>query len=121
MKKPTHPSKNDACKINPPKTLIPIMEAFQVKSDKEIKALVIKTTQNFLKEKLRKEELRSVVSLIKDIKPNNTLEALYASQFVVFYLLGMRKLTAVYPDDQKVGLKLLSFSNKALQQLYKKR
>jgi len=54
VKKTTHPSKNAAHKINPPKTLILIMEAFQVKSDKEIKALVIETTQNFLKEKIQK-------------------------------------------------------------------
>jgi hypothetical protein len=31
------------------------------------------------------------------------------------------KLSASYPDDQKLGLKLLRFSNEAMQQLEKKR
>lgn len=121
MKNTTLPPKNKINAITPPKILVPVMEAFQAKTDKEIKTLVIDLTQNLLHKKPNKQELRSLIALIKSLKPNNTLEALYASQFVISYLLGMRKLTAIYPDDQNIGLKLLSFSNKTLQQLYKNR
>ena len=119
MKNTTIPPKTNINTITPPKILIPIIEAFQAKTDKEIKTLVMDLIQSLLQEKPNKQELRGLVYLIKSLKPNNSLEALYASQFVISYLLGMRKLTAAYPDDQKIGLKLLSFSNKTLQQLCK--
>jgi len=36
-------------------------------------------------------------------------------------MLGMRKLSSSYLDDQRLGLKLLRFSNEAMQHLERKR
>ncbi len=58
---------------------------------------------------------------MKGINPRDNLETLYAAQIVASHMLGMRKLSASYPDDQKLGLKLLRFSNEAIQHLHKKR
>jgi len=45
----------------------------------------------------------------------------YAAQIVASHMLGMRKLSSSYSEDQKLGLRLLKFCNEAMQQLDKKR
>lgn len=68
-----------------------------------------------------KEELEGIRSLMKGLNPCGTLETLYAAQIVASHMLGMRKLVSNYPDDQKLALRLLRFSNEVIQQLQRKR
>lgn len=123
---------NGALEIVAPKALAPLMQAFHVGSEKVAKAL-IKDAANAIygikedgfnfhsKREISKEELDGIVSLMKSINPRDTLETLYAAQIVASHMLGMRKLSDGCPDDQKLGLKLLRFSNEAMQQLDRKR
>lgn len=112
--------------IQAPKAIAPIMEAFHVESDKVAKALVVEAAKaiygqdNYGKQSFSKAELDGVVSLIRSIKPMDSLETLFASQIIVGHLLGMKKLSESCPDDQKIGLNLLRFSSEAMQMLIKK-
>jgi hypothetical protein len=112
--------------IDAPKAIAPIMAAFHVESDKVAKALVVDAARaihgqdNYGKQSFSKAELDGVLSLIRSIKPMDSLETLFASQIVVGHLLGMKKLSESCPDDQKIGLNLLRFSSDAMQMLIKK-
>lgn len=113
--------------IQAPKAISSIMEAFHVESDKVAKALIVEAaTAIYGKadwgngQSFSKAELDGVVSLIRSIKPRDSLETLFASQIVVGHLLGMRKLAESCPEDQKIGLNLLRFSSEAMQMLIKK-
>jgi len=112
--------------IQAPQAMAPIMEAFHVESDKVAKALVIEAARaiygqdKYSKQSFSKTELDGVVSLIRSIKPMDSLETLFASQIVVGHLLGMKKLSESCLEDQKIGLKLLRFSSDAMQMLIKK-
>lgn len=112
--------------IQAPKTIAPIMEAFHVESDKVAKALIVEAAtaiyraQEWGKQSFSKAELDGVISLIRSIKPMDSLETLFASQIVVGHLLGMKKLSESCSDDQKIGLNLLRFSSEAMQMLIKK-
>ena len=113
--------------IQAPKAIAPIMEAFHVESDKVAKALVVEAARaiygqdNYYgKHSFSKAELDGVVSLIRSIKPMDSLETLFASQIVVGHLLGMKKLSDSCSEDQKIGLNLLRFSSEAMQMLIKK-
>jgi len=112
--------------VEAPKALSPIMEAFHVESDKVAKALVVEAAKaiygqdDYGKQSFSKAELDGVVSLIRSIKPMDSLETLFASQIVVGHLLGMKKLSESCPDDQRIGLNLLRFSSDAMQMLIKK-
>jgi hypothetical protein len=117
MKKAFTPSKNCSNKINPPKSLIPIIKAFKASSNKTIKTFVNETSQFFFKEKLQKDELKNVIALIKNLRPKNMIETIYASQFIILYIIGMRKITAIYPEDQKISFKFFKLSNKLLQKV----
>lgn len=113
--------------IEAPKALVPIMEAFHVDSEKLAKSLVLDAAKAIYGQEewgkdrsFSKSELDGIVSLIRSIKPRDSLETLFASQIVIGHLLGMRKLSDRSPDDQRLGLNLLRFSNEALQALTKK-
>jgi len=92
--------------IQAPKAIAPIMEAFHVESDKIAKALVVEAARaiygqdNYDKHSFSKAELDGVVSLIRSIKPMDSLETLFASQIVVGHLLGMKKLSVL---DKKIN------------------
>ena len=75
---------------------------------------------HYHKQSFSKEELDGVVSLIRSIKPKDSLETLFASQIVVGHLLGMKKLSESCLEDQKIELNLLRFSSEAMQMLLKK-
>ena len=117
-----------AQEIAAPNAIIPLMQAFHVDSDKVAKALISEAaTAVYGQEKvygaaraISKSELNSLVSLMRCIKPRDSLETLYAAQIVVSHMLGMRKLAEICSDDQKLGLNLLRFSNEAMQMLVKK-
>ncbi|CDZ80199.1 hypothetical protein BN1013_00705 [Candidatus Rubidus massiliensis] len=115
--------------ITVPQTLEPLMQAFHVDSEEAIKTLVINAANaiygsnelGFGKKSISSEEIDGIVSLIKGINPKDALETLYAAQIIAAHMLGMRKLSSIFQDDQKLGLKLLRFSNEAMQHLQKKR
>ena len=112
--------------VDAPKAIAPIMEAFHVESDKVAKALVVEAARAIYgqgddgRQSFSKAELDGVVSLIRSIKPMDSLETLFASQIVVGHFLGMKKLSEGCPDDQRIGLNLLRFSSEAMQMLIKK-
>jgi len=58
---------------------------------------------------------------MRGIHPRDSLETLYAAQIVASHMLGMRKLSSSYHEDQKLGMRLLKFCNESMQQLDKKR
>jgi hypothetical protein len=106
------------------------MQAFHVDSEKAANSLVFEAARAifghdefsaFSRNDITKEELGLITSIMRGIKPRDTLETLYAAQIVASHMLGMRKLCDSHPDDQNLGLKLLRFSNEAMQQLDKKR
>lgn len=118
--------------ITAPKAITPLMQAFHVDSEEIASSLILEATKAiyshddsginvFSRKEISIEELDGITSLMKGLKPRDTLETLYAAQIVASHMLGMRKLSASYPDDQKLGLKLLRFNNEAMQQLEKKR
>lgn len=118
-----------------PKKLEPIVQAFFAESPQAAKKLVIQAAKAIYgSEEARNpfdmitrfrpisdEQLEDICVLIQGIKPNDVLEAITASQIVVTHLLGMRKLASNFPEDQKLGLKMLKFSNEATVHLQKKR
>ncbi|MGB7977592.1 MAG: hypothetical protein WCF19_00360 [Chlamydiales bacterium] len=113
--------------IQAPSSLVPIMQAFHVDSDKAAKVLIqeaantIYGKSEFGARSISKDELDGLWALMKGMNPRDGLETLYAAQIVACHMLGMRKLAEPYMDDQKLGLNLLRFSNEAMQQLEKKR
>lgn len=119
-----------------PSTLSPIMKAFHVDSEEAAHVLILEASKAIYGSKkeessfdllapsdreISKEELNGITSLMKGLSPGDSLESLYAAQIVATHMLGMRKLSSSYSEDQKLGLKLLKFCNDAMQQLEKKR
>jgi hypothetical protein len=118
--------------ITAPKAIATLMQAFHVDSEEIASSLILEAAKAiyshddsginvFSRKDVSTEELDGITSLMKGLKPRDTLETLYAAQIVACHMLGMRKLSASYPDDQRLGLKLLRFSNEAMQQLERKR
>lgn len=114
--------------INPPPSLIPIMQAFHVETEEAANALIQEAAmaiapEGFMgrRENPSKSEIEIVASLMRGLKPQDSIETLYAAQVIVSHMVGMRKLASDYPDDQRIGLKMLKFSNEAIQQLDRKR
>lgn len=122
-----HTPPNNTYEIKAPKALVPLMQAFHVDDEKDASILIMEVVQIIWGQEgnafegLSKEELEGVSYLMKGINPRDTLETLYAAQIVASHMLGMRKLSASHPDDQRLGLKLLRFSNETMQKLSKKR
>ncbi len=120
--------------ITAPNALSPIMEAFHVDSEEAAHSLILEASKAIYGSKkeeydfslskdreITDEELEGITSLMKGLAPRDSLEALYAAQIVVSHMLGMRKLSSNYSEDQRLGLRLLKFCNDAMQQLDKKR
>jgi hypothetical protein len=118
--------------VTVPKAIAPLMQAFHVDSEKAAKSLILEAARAvygsdemglnpFAKNSFSKEALASISSLMQGIYPRDTLETLYAAQIVVSHMLGMRRLSSSNEEEQKLGLKLLRFSNEAMQHLAKKR
>lgn len=127
-KKGTSPSTVD--EITAPKALTPLMQAFHVNTEEARCAFTVEAVKtlfgysesgSYSAKDISKEELEGVLSLMKGLNPSDSLETLYAAQIVASHVLGMRKLSTSYPNDQKLGLKLLRFSNEAMQWLNRKR
>lgn len=109
-----------------PKALVPFMNAFRVNLESDVQSLIKEAIIAILGDHpygldISNEELEGVVALMKEINPRDSLEIFYAAQIVSSYMLGMRELSASYPEDQKLGLKLLEFSNESMQRLMERR
>lgn len=121
--------------ITIPKKLEPIVKAFFSESPRAAKTLIIQAAKAIYgfdeddeglytfekKHVITSEELEGVCALMQGIKPQDTLEALLASQIVASHLLGLRKLAKGHVEDQRIGLNMLRFSSEAINQLQKKR
>lgn len=114
--------------VQAPQALVPLMQAFHVDSDKVAQSLVSEAAKaiygkgDYGRDRIfSKSELDGIISLMKCIRPMDSMETLFAAQIIVGHMLGMRKLAEGCPDDQRLGLNLLRFSNEAMQQLEKKR
>lgn len=113
-------SANPPSAISIPSILLPIIEAFSIESEVTAKAL-IRQSINMIYSQGTYEDVETIFNLMKAISPKDTLEIIYAAQIVLGYLLGMHKFSLSYPDDQILGLKLLKFSNDAMDELAKRR
>lgn len=116
--------------ISAPKALVPLMEAFHVDSEKAAKALILDAAKaisspndrGYINEtQFDDDDIASITALMKALSPRDGLETLYAAQIVATHMLGIRKLASPLESDQRLGLKMLRFSNDAMQQLEKKR
>lgn len=118
---------NEPLEISIPNALAPIVEAYSVESESTAKALIEKAAKaiygrgEYGEREVKNEEVESTFALMKAIRPSNALETICASQVVVGHLLGLRKLSQSFKEDQRIGLKLLRFSNEALGCLEKLR
>jgi hypothetical protein len=125
-KEPNSPS---SIEITAPKAIEPLMHAFHADSEEAVRFLIKESFKAIEHHEARfatyskrdKEELEGIRSLMKGLNPCGTLETLYAAQIVASHMLGMRKILSSYPDDQKLALRLLRFSNEIIQQLQRKR
>lgn len=121
--------------ITIPKKLEPIVRAFCADSRKAAKELIIQAAKAIYdsededdfsysfrnKPDIAPEELEGICSIIEGIKPQDTLEALFAAQIVVSHMLGLRKLSKKNKDDQRICLRMLQLSSEAISRLQKKR
>lgn len=112
-----------------PQALTPLMQAFHVESEEVAYGLIVEAAKAiaftddlvFGSKEPSEEEIEAISALMKGIQPKDTLETLYAAQIVATHMLGMRKLASTYHEDQRLGLRMLQFSNESMQQLEKKR
>jgi len=110
--------------IEVPKALAYLKEAFSVNSKRIIKSLINEALKEIYGDNnprmvqfISKNELDSIIALMKGFNPKNELEKLYAAQIIICYILGMRKLVEKYKDDLKIGLDLLNLQNETIQNL----
>jgi hypothetical protein len=120
--------------ITIPKKLEPIVKAFFAESPQAAKALILQAVKaiygideneyNFRpigQYQVTPEDLKTVCSIMTELKPTDMIEAIFAAQIVASHMLGMEKLTSTTPQDLHLGLKVIKFSNNALLQLQRKR
>lgn len=114
--------------ITIPKKLAPLIQAFSA-DEQSAKILIteaaktIYATQSlgFTGHSVSSEELEGVIALMRGIDPKDTIEMIYGAQIITSHLLGIKLLSHGFPVDQTLGLKLLKFSNDAMNLLHKKR
>jgi hypothetical protein len=114
--------------VNAPQALVPIMQAFHAESEEVVEALVIEASKAIAPRELvmgrtepSEAEIEMVASLMRSLNPQDSIETLCAAQIVISHLLGLRKLGSDYEADESIGLRMLRFSNEAMQLLTKKR
>lgn len=116
--------------ITIPERLQPLVQAFYAESEEVAKTLILQAAKTIYDANnelysrnhiITDDELQSVCALMQGLKPQDMLEALYAAQIIVSHMIGMHKLAKDHYEEQRIGLKMLRFSNEALGQLHKKR
>jgi hypothetical protein len=96
--------------VQAPSSLIPIMQAFHVDSDKAAKVLIQEAANTiygkteFGSRSISKDELEGLWALMKGINPRDGLETLYAAQIVACHMLGMRKFGRILHRRSKAGI-----------------
>lgn len=106
-----------------PKGLLSLVKAFSA-DEEEARALIQKAFATIhhsdnvtFKSEMSTEEFEGIVALMNGLSPKNRAEAIYCAQAVLSYINGLRLLGHSYPEDERLGLKLLKFSNKTMLQL----
>lgn len=126
LKKKALPSMNE---IMIPKKLALLVKAFSV-DEESAKLLIIEASKaiftshdsfGFSSCSISNEELEGIIALMKGIDPKDTIEMIYGAQIITSHMLGLKLLSHGFAADQALGLKLLRFSNEAMNQLQKKR
>lgn len=121
--------------ITIPKKRQPIVQAFYAESEAIAKAYILQASRavycvedesseySFKNKKhdLSNDELHGICALMQGLKPKDMLEVLLSAQIIVSHMLGMRKLAKGGCEEQRIGLKMLRFSNEVLCHLHKKR
>ncbi|MDB2614337.1 hypothetical protein N9Y92_04195 [Chlamydiales bacterium] len=115
--------------INPPKELTPLIKAFHAESKETMNTLVMDAARAikfrdpiaFGDSEPSEDDVSLIIDLMKGINPQSTEEVLIASQIICSHMIGMRKLSSIYEGDHKIGLRMIKFSNEALQKLERNR
>jgi len=94
-----------------PMKLLPLIQAFSTDT-KSAKFLIAEALNP-----IDYIAIEGVIALMKSLSPKSTVEMVYAAQFIVSHFIGLRLLSQNFQTDQKLGLKLLKFSNKAMAKL----
>lgn len=115
--------------ITIPKKLAPLIKAFSV--DEQSARLLIceaakaicgtEDSYGFEKSEISNEEVEGILALMRGIDPRDTIEMIYGAQIITSHIMGLRLLSHNSQKDQVLGLKLLRFSNEAMNHLQKKR
>ena len=112
-----------------PKKLALLVRAFST-DEQSARTLIIEASKaiytshdsfGFSSCSISNEELEGVIALMNGINPKDTIEMIYGAQIITSHMLGLKLLSHGFAADQVLGLKLLRFSNEAMNQLQKKR
>ena len=113
-----------------PEKLVPLVKAFS-SDDQAAKLLILEAARAISRAESKayslndhepsEEELEGIIALMQGIAPKDTIEMIYGAQIISSHLMGLRLLRQTFATDQALGLKLLRFSNEAMNQLQKKR
>jgi hypothetical protein len=116
-----------------PQKLVPLVKAFSV-DEQSVRPLIHEAARAlavadpkcslfsaFDKRPISDDDVAGVISLMRDLAPQDAIETIYAAQIVSSHLLGLRFLSNDSNADRNLGMRLLRFSNEALGQLQKKR
>lgn len=94
-------------KIAIPEKLVPLVKAFSA-DDQSARQLIAESLRPM------NDELDGIIAIMRQLTPKNTIQLIHAAQFVICHSSGLRLLNHGFPEDQKLGLKLLRFSNQAM-------
>ena len=115
--------------VTRPEKYSTLLEAFPIQSEEAARYLLEEAAKAIYSEKedifdfdsrrreVTQEETNMVFHLLRDIKPENQIEALLGVQIVVGHLLGLRKLAKGSLADINIGLKLLKSSASSIERL----
>lgn len=115
--------------ITIPKKLAPLVQAFSA-DEQSAKLLILEAAKSIYTNNdsfgissstISNEEIEGVIAIMKGIDPKDTIEMIYGAQIITSHLLGIKLLSNSFEGDRVLGLKLLRFSNEAMNQLQKKR
>jgi len=119
--------------ITIPEKLLPLIKAFSA-DEQAARLLIIEASKTICKSQesskeylfddtreISKEEIEGIIGLMRGIDPRDTIELIYGAQIITSHLMGLRMLSRDHHDDHIIGLKLLRFSNEAMEKFQKKR
>lgn len=111
-----------------PKQVSLLAEAVQCDEPKAARSLVIRALDVInakddfiIGNQVDDVEIDSVISLIKGINPQDTVEMILASQFVATHFQALAKLSSTNSTDTSHGMMLMRLSHQAIETLQKYR